>query len=110
MKGLLSRCNRKVAVSVFMLVMSVLPTFALAATLGVDGGAGGTEFQAFYDFIFGAATGFLGRSVAIIGGLVGLGMGAFSGRIMVALAGVALAVFGVLGPTIINALFTSAII
>lgn len=87
-----------------------LPELALAATFGTGGGTGGTEFQTFYNFILGAATGYLGRSIAIVGGLIGLGIGAGSGKAMPALIGMFLAVFGVLGPSIVNAMFTSATI
>ena len=47
-------------ISVFILL---LPTLALAATTG-------GEFQAFYDFIYDAATGYLGRGLAITGGAI----------------------------------------
>lgn len=90
-----------------LLVMS--PEIALATTLG-NGGTSGTEFQAFYNFIYGAATGYLGRAIAIVGGLAGLAWGATSGKASIAALGILLAVFGVLGPTIVDSLFTSAII
>ncbi|ELC3209992.1 conjugal transfer protein TraB, partial [Vibrio parahaemolyticus] len=44
------------------------------------------------------------------GGLIGLGIGAGTGKALPAVIGVFLAIFGVLGPTIVNALFTSATI
>ncbi len=88
----------------------VLPELALAAAFGTGGGTGGAEFERFYNFILGAATGYLGRSIAIVGGLIGLGIGAGSGKAMPALIGMFLAVFGVLGPTIVDAMFTSATI
>lgn len=91
-------------------VMILLPSFALASTVGAGGGNGGAEFKAFYEFIYDAATGYLGRSIAIVGGLIGLGIGAGSGKALPAIIGVFLALFGVLGPTIINSLFTSAVI
>lgn len=93
-----------------VILVALLPGLALAGTIGTGGGTGGDEFQAFYDFVIAAGTGYLGRSIAIVGGLVGLGIGASTGRGLPALIGVFLAVFGVLGPTIINALFTSALI
>lgn len=88
----------------------VLPEAVLAATFGTGGGTGGSEFQTFYNFVMGAATGYLGRSIAIVGGLIGLGIGAGSGKAMPALIGMFLAVFGVLGPSIVDAMFTSATI
>ena len=104
------RLSRKVAVLLGILVASLLPGVVLAANIGVGGGTGGTEFQAFYNFVYNAGTGYLGRSIAIVGGLIGLGIGAATGKGMPALIGIFLAIFGVLGPTIVNALFTSALI
>lgn len=102
--------NRGYAFALLMLAFAVLPGIASAASIGVGGGTGGTEFQAFYDFIYEAATGYLGRSIAIVGGLIGLGIGAGTGKALPAIIGVFLAIFGVLGPTIVNAVFTSATI
>lgn len=102
--------NRGYFAAALMFVFAFLPEIALAASIGVGGGAGGTEFQAFYNFIYAAATGYLGRSIAIVGGLIGLGIGAGTGKALPAVIGVFLAIFGVLGPTIVNALFTSATI
>jgi conjugal transfer pilus assembly protein TraA len=93
-----------------MLMFAFTPEMVLAASIGIGGGTGGTEFQAFYNFIYAAATGYLGRSIAIVGGLIGLGIGAGTGKALPAVIGVFLAIFGVLGPTIVNALFTSATI
>ena len=90
--------------------LMLLPGVVFAATIGTGGGTGGTEFQAFYNFIYAAGTGYLGRSIAIVGGLIGLGIGAGTGKALPAVIGVFLAIFGVLGPTIINAMFTSAVI
>ena len=81
----------------------VVPAIALASTTG-------SEFQAFYDFVYNAATGYLGRGIAITGGLIGLGIAAATGKVVIAIIGVVLAVFGILGPQIINALFGSAIV
>ena len=100
----------KMLMMVGALFVLCLPEIVLAASIGVGGGTGGTEFQAFYNFIYAAGTGYLGGSIAIVGGLVGLGWGAATGKGLPALIGVFLAVFGVLGPTIINAFFTSAVI
>jgi hypothetical protein len=80
-----------------------LPGMALAATTG-------GEFQAFYDFIYNAATGYLGRGLAVTGGIFGLAYGIGKGSALPAVLGIILAIFGVLGPTIINALFSSATI
>lgn len=97
-------CNTRSSSQLFI-AFSVLflPGLALAATTG-------GEFQAFYDFIYGAASGYLGRGLAITGGVFGLAYGIGRGSALPAVLGIILAIFGVLGPTIINALFSSATI
>ena len=81
----------------------VLPSVALAATTGA-------EFQTAYQFFFDAATGYLGRGIAIVGGVIGLGIGAARGSALPAVIGVILAIFGALGPAIIDSIFGSAVI
>ena len=81
----------------------MLPSVALAATTG-------PEFQTAYQFFFDAATGYLGRGIAIVGGVIGLGIGAARGSALPAIIGVILAVFGALGPAIIDSIFGSAVI
>lgn len=85
------------------LLFFLIPATAIAATTGA-------AFEDLYDFFYEAATGYLGRAIAIIGGLMGLGLGAATGKPIPALMGVVLAVFGTLGPTLINNLFSSATI
>ena len=87
----------------FFGVTLLIPGIALAATTG-------GEFQAFYDFIYDAATGYLGRGLAITGGVFGLAYGIGRGSALPAVLGIILAIFGMLGPTIVNALFSSATI
>lgn len=87
----------------FFGVTLLIPGIALAATTG-------GEFQAFYDFIYNAATGYLGRGLAITGGVFGLAYGIGKGSALPAVLGIILAIFGMLGPTIVNALFSSATI
>jgi len=87
-----------------VVVMAVfLPLVAAAATTGA-------EFQTAYQFFYDAATGYLGRGIAIVGGLIGLGYGAAKGSPLPAVLGVILAVFGALGPNIIDAIFGSAVV
>lgn len=87
----------------FFGITLLIPGIALAATTG-------GEFQAFYDFIYNAATGYLGRGLAITGGVFGLAYGIGKGSPLPAVLGIVLAIFGMLGPTIVNALFSSATI
>lgn len=95
--------SQKMALLLAAALVCCLPEVVLAATTGA-------EFQGLYDFVFDAATGYLGRAIAIVGGLVGLGVGAASGKPVIAIVGVVLAVFGALGPAIVNSVFGSAII
>ncbi|MFP5305627.1 MAG: conjugal transfer protein TraB [Gammaproteobacteria bacterium] len=81
----------------------LLPLAAAASTTGA-------EFIAFYQFIYDAATGYLGRGIAITGGLVMMGVAAGTGKVVLAAAGMVLAIFGALGPTIIDQIFGSALI
>jgi len=85
------------------LMALLLPLAASAATTG-------PEFQTAYQFFYDAATGYLGRGIAIVGGLIGLGYGAAKGSPLPAVLGVILAVFGALGPNIIDAIFGSAVV
>lgn len=89
--------------SLALLALLTLPLAALASTTGA-------EFQSAYQFFYDAATGYLGRGIAIVGGLIGLGYGAAKGSPLPAILGVILAVFGALGPTIIDAIFGSAVV
>lgn len=92
-------------VRLFLLVVCVvvIPTTALAAVTG-------TDFKVLYDFFYEAATGYLGRAIAIVGGLMGLGVGAATGKPVPALMGIVLAIFGTVGPALINNLFNTATI
>ena len=87
----------------WLVLLVALPGVALAATTGA-------EFQTAYQFFFDAATGYLGRGIAIVGGVIGLGIGAARGSALPAVIGVVLAIFGALGPTIIDSIFGSAVV
>ncbi len=94
----------RVAAAILSLCCLLLPVCVHAA-----GATTGTEFQAFYNFINAAATGFLGRAIAITGGIIALGVAAASGRYVLAIGGIILAVFGSLGPQVVNAIFGAVI-
>lgn len=91
-------------------LLAVMCSPVLASTNSGGAGTTGGDFEEVYNFIYGAATGYLGRAIAIFAGIVGLAIGAASGKAMPAIMGVVLAIFGTLGPTIINNLFTGAVI
>jgi conjugal transfer pilus assembly protein TraA len=95
--------QKRAAMIVGLVMVGVLFSNADAATTG-------TQFAAMYNFIYGAATGYLGRGIAIFAGVAGLAVGATQGKAMPAILGVILAIFGTLGPAIINTLFNSATI
>ncbi|MBF0315137.1 MAG: conjugal transfer protein TraB [Oligoflexia bacterium] len=76
----------------------------------VHASTSGTEFTALHEFVANAASGYLGKSIAIIGGLVGLGLGAATGKAMPAVSGVVLAAAGMIGPKVIDQVFAGAII
>jgi len=103
---------KKVVTNPAFIFVSVIlcTTVAEAATYGGNTGAGGTMFKPFFDFIYEAATGYLGRGLALTAGIVGLGAGAMSGQARLALVGIPFAIFGIFGPVIADSFFTSAII
>ncbi len=84
-------------------VLMMVPLLGSASTTGA-------VFQGFYQFVYDAATGYLGRGIAITGGLIALGIAAGTGKAVLAISGIVLAVFGALGPQIIDSVFQSAII
>lgn len=91
----------------------LMTVVALATLLSLDVmAATATDTWAIsgYNFILAAAQGNFVRAVCIVGGLLGLIMGAGSGKPILALTGVVLGMFGVVSPTMINAIFGSAVI
>lgn len=97
------------AFAVMALTMFAPAVFAGDILTGSDGTTGDT-FKPLYDFFYGAATGYAGRAIAIVGGLIGLGYAAINGKAILGLLGVLVALFGVFGPLLADALFTSALI
>jgi hypothetical protein len=97
------RRNLLTATMALALLVMWMPLFAHA-------GSTDTEFQAVYTFVNAAATGFLGRSICIVGGLIGLGLGAASGKALPAIVGIVLAMFGSLGPSIVDSIFPAALV
>lgn len=90
-------------VAATVLFMIMLATLAHATSTDAWANSG-------YDFVMAAAQGKFARSICVVGGLVGLMMGAGSGKPILALGGVVLAAFGFLAPTLINAIFGGALI
>lgn len=97
--------NKKViwmVVGVLALMTVSMGVFAAATT--------DTWANAGYDFVYGAATGKFTRAICIVGGIVAIMSAAGSGRYVLALGGVVLAIFGFLSPTLVNAIFGTALI
>ena len=97
------RRNLLMATMSLALLLMWMPLFAHA-------GSTDTEFQSVYTFVNAAATGFLGRSICIVGGIIGLGLGAASGKALPAIVGIVLAMFGSLGPSIVDSIFPAALV
>ena len=96
--------------NVFFLVLVGFLLAALSTNALAMKNADKDFFKDLYDMAEQAATGYLARSIAIIGGLIGLIYGAAQAKAMIAGIGVVLAIFGALGPQIIEAVFGSALI
>lgn len=91
------------------LVMGIVlaPSIAMSSTTG---SLGDKAFSSVYEFMHEAATGSLGKAIAIGGGVGGLVLGAMSGKVLPALSGGVLAICAVLIPKVIDSVFASAII
>jgi conjugal transfer pilus assembly protein TraA len=79
---------------------------AIAGTTG--GGTTGSEFLNLYNMIFGWATGYLGRSLAIGSFLLGAILG-LAGKVILCLSGLGFAIVLAMGPGIINGMFSGLI-
>ena len=66
--------------------------------------------QQAYTMFLNMATGYVGRSICIVGGMLGMLWAMGTGKLTMALLGVGGAVFGVFSPTLINALFGATLI
>ena len=69
----------------------------------------GTEFSQLYDMVYKWATGYLGRAIALIFLLVGLGIGIIRGSIMGAVGCVAAAICLVVAPSVVEGILTALI-
>ena len=84
------------------LVLGLLSASAFAGTTG-------TEFQELYDLVHDWATGYLGRAIALIFLLVGLGMGIVRGSIMGAVGCLAAAMCLLIAPSVVEGILTAVI-
>ena len=84
------------------LVLGLMSASAFAGTTG-------TEFQELYDLVHDWATGYLGRAIALIFLLVGLGMGIVRGSIMGAVGCLAAAMCLLIAPSVVEGILTAVI-
>lgn len=72
-------------------------------------GTTGTEFQDLYDLVHDWATGYLGRAIALIFLLIGLGVGIVRGSIMGAVGCIAAAMCLLIAPSVVEGILTALI-
>ena len=85
-----------------LLVLGLVSSAVFAANTG-------TEFSQLYDMVYKWATGYLGRAIALIFLLVGLGIGIIRGSIMGAVGCVAAAICLVVAPSVVEGILTAII-
>ncbi len=86
--------------------------FALMAALACGAayaGTSGAEFEALYNMVENWATGYLGRAIALIFLLVGLGVGIIRGSIVGAISCIAAAMSFLIAPTVVSGILTAVI-
>lgn len=93
-----------------ILLVAALLALALFSTLANAGTPGDAWAASAFTFINSMATGNVVRGICIVGGLLGMMAAAANGKPILALTGVVLAIFGFLSPTMINAVFGTALI
>ena len=81
----------------------------LAAPSLVMAGTSGTEFQTLYDLLFGWATGYLGKAIALAAFIIGMGMGIARSSPIPALGGVVFALFVAYIPSVIGGIVTGVL-
>ena len=86
--------------AVWALLLTVEPVHAAAT--------GGSEFKSLYELVSGWARGYLGRTIAVVFLLVGLGTGLIRGSVIAAVTALGAAVALLMLPTIVDSLFNGA--
>lgn len=90
------------------LLLTIGASMALFAGMAYAG-TSGSEFEALYTLVSDWASGFLGRSIALVFLIVGLGVGVVSGSIMAAVTAIAAAVSLLVAPSVISGILTAII-
>lgn len=93
-----------------VLMVAVMALVALVSATANAATPGDAWASAAFTFINDMATGNVVRGICIVGGLLGMMAAAANGKPILALSGVVLAIFGFLSPTMINAVFGTALI
>ena len=88
--------------------LALLFTLGLASSVAFAGQTG-TEFQDLYDLVHDWATGYLGRAIALIFLLVGLGVGIVRGSVMGAVGCLAAAMCLLIAPSVVEGILTAVI-
>lgn len=88
--------------------LTLLFTLGLASSVAFSGQTG-TEFQDLYDLVHDWATGYLGRAIALIFLLVGLGVGIVRGSVMGAVGCLAAAMCLLIAPSVVEGILTAVI-
>lgn len=96
--------NRAIDTKALMVggLLLLLTGLALAGTTG-------TEFQVFYQLVTDWMGGYLGRGLALLAVLIGVGSGIFRGSLMLALIGIGVAMVLFVAPNVINGILGAAI-
>ena len=89
--------------------MALCAAAAILLPAAAQAGAGGTEFDPFYDTIVDWAQGSLGKALALAMFIVGIGMGVVRGSVMAAVPAVSGALGLFIAPTIIDAIMTATL-
>ncbi len=92
--------KKVLGLSVLMVAVMSVSAFA---------GVGGTEFQSIYDLILGWAQGYLGKTLALVMFLTGIGMGVARQSIWAAVIGVSAAIAVYYAPNIIDSIVAATI-
>ena len=93
--------------------MKLLKTVLLLGSLMIAGpafaGTDGTEFQDLYTMVKGWTNGYLGRSIALVFLLIGLGVGVVRGSIISAVGCIAAAMCLLIAPSVIESIISAVI-
>lgn len=89
--------------------LSLVALTALLASSSVFAGTDGTEFQDLYTMVKGWTNGYLGRSIALVFLLIGLGVGVIRGSIISAVGCIAAAMCLLIAPSVIESIISAVI-